>query len=241
MSSRFCLSESILLETDDLLAVNKPAGLLAVPDRWDKTKPNLFSLLQAARPGPYLANVHRLDRNTTGVFLLVKNREAFRALVRQFRERQTRKVYRALVHGDATECTIDLPIGSDHRRPGYSRIDQKHGKPARSTVHVSESFYGYALLEVEIETGRLHQVRVHLQAVGHPLVGDADYGGAPLLLSQLKHRYKAKEDEEERPLLARPALHAGSVTLREPPVTITAPLPKDFGVALKYLRKFAAR
>jgi 23S rRNA pseudouridine955/2504/2580 synthase len=70
-------------------------------------------------------------------------------------------------------------------------------------------------------------------------VGDPAYGGAPLLLSQLKRKYKVKDGEEERPLLARPALHAGSVTFLEPPVTITAPLPKDFTVALKYLRRFA--
>jgi 23S rRNA-/tRNA-specific pseudouridylate synthase len=150
-------------------------------------------------------------------------------------------VYLALVHGDATAQAIDLPIGPDPRRLGHSRLDHRHGQPARSTIRVRESFYGYTLLEVEIETGRLHQVRVHLQAIGHPLVGDAAYGGGPLLLSKLKRDYKAKDDEAERPLLARPALHAGSLTLADPPVTITAPLPKDFAVTLKHLRKFAAR
>jgi RluA family pseudouridine synthase len=239
MSSRFCVSNAVLLETDILLAVLKPAGLLCVPDRWDKTKQNLIGLLQAERPGQYLANVHRLDRDTTGVFLLAKTRDAFRDLVRQFRDRQTRKLYVALVHGAARGQVIDLPIGPSSRLPGHSRIDHRHGKPARSTVRVLEHFYGYTLLEVEIETGRLHQVRVHLQGIGHPLVGDVAYGGGPLLLSQIKRKYKAKEGEEERPLLARPALHAASLTLADPPVTITAPLHKDLEVALKYLRKFA--
>lgn len=229
----------VLYEDAGLLALNKPAGLLAVPDRWDKAKDNLMGLLQAARPGHYLANVHRLDRQTTGVFLVAKSRDAFRSLTRQLRERQTRKLYVALVHGDATGQVIDLPIGPHPKLVGRSRVDHKNGKPARSTVRVLEHFHGYTLIEVEIETGRQHQVRVHCHAVGHPLVGDADYGGGPLLLSQLKRKYKPKDGEVERPLISRPALHAGSVTLADPPVTITASLPKDFEVSLKYLRRFA--
>lgn len=232
---------AVIYEDADLVALDKPAGLLSVPDRWDKAKPNLFAMLQAARPGQYLANVHRLDRDTTGVFLLAKSRDAFRRVVRQLRERQTRKIYLALAHGDAQPQVIDLPIGPDHRRVGHSRIAPKHGQPARSIVRVRELFHGCRLLEVEIESGRLHQVRVHLQAAGHPLVGDADYGGRPLLLSQLKRGYKAKPGEPERPLLNRPALHAESLTLPEPPLTITAPLPKDLEVALKYLRRFNAK
>jgi RluA family pseudouridine synthase len=232
----------VLFEDADLLAVNKPAGMLSVPDRWDKTKENLVALLQAERPGQYLANVHRLDRNTTGTFLLAKNTEAFRRIVRQLRERSTRKLYLALVHGDFTEQerVVDLPIGPHPKHPGLVRIDERAGKPARSFVRLKERFRGFAFIEVEIESGRQHQVRVHCQAVGHPLVGDADYGGHPLLLSQIKRKYKAKEGEEERPLMGRPALHAASLTLASPPLTITAPLPKDFNVALKYLRMFAA-
>ncbi len=230
-----------LYEDAALLAVNKPAGLLAVPDRWDKAKDNLVALLQAERPGQHLANVHRLDKNTSGVFLLAKNADAFRRLARQFRQRQTRKLYLALVHGDINgrERVIDQPIAPDRKRPGFSRIDSR-GKSACSLLRVREQFRGFALVEVEIESGRHHQVRVHCQQIGHPLVGDPDYGGKPLLLSQLKRGYKMKPGEPERPLMARPALHAASVVLVEPSVTITAPLPKDFEVALKYLRKFAA-
>ncbi len=226
----------ILFEDADLLAVDKPAGLLSVSDRWDKEKENLVAMLQAERPGQYLTNVHRLDRNTTGVFLLAKNEEAFRRVTLQFRE-----LYLALVLGDVTEQerVIDLPIGPHPRLRGFSRIDEKNGKPARSIVRVKERFRGYALVEVEIESGRQHQVRVHCQHIGHPLVGDADYGGRPLLLSQIKRKYRLKEGREERPLMGRPALHAASLTLPTPPVTITSPLPKDFTVSLKYLRMFA--
>jgi len=237
----FKIRSEILFEDADLLAVNKPAGLLSVPDRWDKEKENLVEMLQTARPGQQIANVHRLDRNTTGVFLLAKTEEAFRRVTLQFREHQTRKLYLALVHGDIAEQerVIDLPIGPHPKMVGISRIDEKHGKPARSIVRVKERFRGYTLIEVEIESGRQHQVRVHCQHIGHPLVGDADYGGRPLLLSQIKRKYRLKEGREERPLMDRPALHAASLTLPVPPVTITAPLPKDLTVALKYLRMFA--
>lgn len=234
----------ILHEDDDLLALDKPAGLLAVPDRFDKTRPNIMSLLEAARPGEWLANVHRLDFNTSGVFVVVKRQEAFRELARQFRERETKKQYIAVAQRIPPESpmTIDLPIGPHPKFRGLARIDHGRGQEARTVVEIQEKFRGYSLLKVNIETGRMHQVRVHLQAIGCPLIGDADYGGGPLLLSQIKKKYKAKEDESERPLLDRPALHAEQLTFAQPAtcaaITIVAPWPKDLTLAVKYLRKF---
>ncbi|MCX7887421.1 MAG: pseudouridine synthase [Verrucomicrobiae bacterium] len=114
------------------------------------------------------------------------------------------------------------------------------GKPARSHLRLLQRFRGYSWLEIETETGRLHQVRVHCQAAGFPLVGDTDYGGSPLFLRQLKRHYKTKPTDPERPLIARPALHAAQLTLAEPAMTFTAPLPKDLRIALKYLQRFAA-
>ena len=235
---------AILHEDDDLLALDKPAGLLAVPDRFDKNRPNIMSLLEAARPGEWLANVHRLDFNTSGVFVVVKRQPAFRELARQFRERETKKQYVAVAHRIPPESpmTIDLPIGQHPKVRGLARIDHGRGQEARTVVEIQEKFRGYSLLKVIIETGRMHQVRVHLQAIGCPLIGDADYGGAPLLLSQIKKKYKPKEDEPERPLLDRPALHAEQLTFAQPttgaPLTIVAPWPKDLTLAVKYLRKF---
>jgi len=250
----------ILYEDGDVLALNKPAGLLAVPDRFNKTRPDLMSLLQAARPAEFLANVHRLDFNTSGVFVVARNGETFRNLVRQFRDHTTRKTYVAIVRGRPAESPlpIDLPIGRHPKIPGLARIDPARGSSARSIVSIREKFRGFALVEVVIETGRMHQIRVHLQAIGCPLVGDTDYGGEPLLLSQLKRGYKPKGDETERPLLDRPALHAVQLTLTHPvvgracpdsytgvpsrgePLTITASWPKELTVAVKYLRRFAS-
>lgn len=247
-----CLSRAwsaveVLHEDDDLLAVNKPVGLIVVPDRWDKEKDNLVDLLQSSRPGEYLANVHRLDKNTSGVLLLAKNKPALVKLVRQFSDRTTHKTYVALIHGAPLDdtTTIDLPIAPHLKRAGLSRIDRKAGKPAMTIARVAERFLYHTLLTIELHTGRLHQVRVHLQAIGCPLVGDADYGGAPLLLSQIKPKYKAKDGEAERPLLDRPALHAEQLTVHQPttgnPVTIRAPWPHDLVVALKYLRRFSGQ
>jgi 23S rRNA pseudouridine1911/1915/1917 synthase len=235
---------AILHEDDDVLALDKPAGLLAVPDRFDKTRPNIMLLLEAARPGQWLANVHRLDFNTSGVFVVVKRQEAFRELARQFRDRETKKQYVAVAQRIPPESpmTIDLPIGPHPKVRGLARIDHGRGQEARTVVEIQEKFRGYSLLKVNIITGRMHQVRVHLQAIGCPLIGDVDYGGGPLLLSQIKKKYKPKEDEPERPLLDRPALHAEQLTFAQPstgaPITIVAPWPKDLTLAVKYLRKF---
>jgi 23S rRNA pseudouridine1911/1915/1917 synthase len=215
-SARDSVPYEVIFEDGSLLVVNKPAGLLAVPDSHDKTKPNLFARLQSGRG--WLANVHRLDINTTGVFVCAKSPEAFR----QFQARVAGKFYVALVQGAPEPLVIER------------RID---GKDARTITRVREQFRGYALLDVEIQTGRTHQIRIHLQAAGTPIVGDQDYGGAPLLLSQIKRNYKSKATE--KPLLARPALHAERLELESPPQTFVAPWPKDLTVAVKYLRKYA--
>ena len=245
----------ILHEDADLLALNKPAGLLAVPDRWDRDAEHLVGLLEAAiargddwvrqNDIRYLANAHRLDKFTSGVMLLAKTREALTHVVRQFRDRQSQKSYVALVHGCPSQETveIDLPLAPHPRWPGRMMVNEKHGKPCRTVVHIQERFRQHTVLRVELHTGRLHQIRVHLQAISCPLVGDAVYGGGPLLLSQIKPTYKKKPGHEERPLMGRPALHAERLVVAQPTtgedVTITAPWAKDLTVSVKYLRMFA--
>lgn len=244
----------VLVEDPDLLALNKPAGLLIAPDRWDKSRENLMGLLHAGiqlrKPWAvshgfdYLANVHRLDAGTSGVVLLARNKPTLVALARQFHDQHPRKRYVALVAGRLPEETmqVNLPLAPSLVKPGLSVVDRGRGKAALTRFTVLETFKHTQLVQAEPATGRLHQIRVHLKAVGCPLVADHDYGtGFPLLLSELKRGYKMKP-EGERPLMARPALHAARLEIKHPtsgePLVIEAPLPKDFTVALKYLRKF---
>lgn len=246
----------VVYEDEDILAVNKPAGLLIAPDRWDKTRENLMGLLHAGielqRPWArqrslrYLANVHRLDAGTSGIVLLARHKSALVNLARQFHDQHPRKTYLALILGalPQPEMEVDLPLAPSLVRPGLSVVDRGRGKAARTRFTLVEAYKKYSLIKAEPATGRLHQIRIHLKEIGCPLVADPDYGtGHPLLLSQLKRDYRMKP-EGEHPLMARPALHAERLELLHPstglPLMIEATWPKDLTISVKYLRKFAS-
>lgn len=235
----------VLYEDDLLVAFDKPSGLLSAPDRWDKDETHLVRLAQE-RFGPETFNVHRLDFETTGVILFAKTRDALTATARQFSEGKAVKRYLAITRGspEKEEMLVDRPISTDPARPGRMRMSHRYGRPAVTRLHLLTRWRGYSLVEAFPQTGRTHQVRVHLSAVGSPVVADPFYGdGQPLLLSKLKAKYKFKEGREERPLVSRVALHAESLEI-DHPVTgarlkISAPLPKDLEVGIRYLRRFA--
>jgi RluA family pseudouridine synthase len=245
----------VLYEDAHLLALNKPAGLLTSPDRYDADRPNLMKLLHAgiatgrpwavARGLNYLSNAHRLDFETSGVLILAKDRTSLVSLADQFGGVKPEKTYVALVQGSPTEAefTVDLKLKPDERRPGRMRW-AKDGKKSLTRFKVLEDFKGVALVECHPETGRTHQIRVHLQASGYPIYADRLYGeGKRLMLSRFKRDYRPRPDGEERPLTPTLALHAWKLVVRHPvsgePVAMTAPWPKDLEVALKYLRKYS--
>jgi RluA family pseudouridine synthase len=245
----------VLFEDEYLLALDKPAGLLTSPDRYDRQRPNLMKLLHAAIAGGkpwarerglnYLMNAHRLDCETSGVILLAKSKLALVTLANLFGSEKPLKRYAALVQGTPTDDKFEVDAGlAPHPvKTGLMRVDPKNGKRSRTVFQVLEKFSGWTLLRCEPFTGRTHQIRVHLCHAGLPVVGDELYGGKPLWLSRLKRDYRLKRGREERPLISRVALHAEQLTLPHPvtggTLTITAPWPKNFRVAVKYLRQFA--
>jgi 23S rRNA-/tRNA-specific pseudouridylate synthase len=141
---------------------------------------------------------------------------------------------------------VDAKLAPHPLNPGLMRVDSRTGKKSKTQFEVLETFprQSYTLLKCRLLTSRTHQIHVHLRHVSLPLVGDNLYGGKPLWLSRLKPNFRLKPGHEERPLLARAALHAEELGLPHPvtgaTVTITAPWPKDLKVAVKYLRQYAA-
>jgi 23S rRNA-/tRNA-specific pseudouridylate synthase len=251
----------ILYQDDLLVAFDKPSGLSVATDRWAKGRPTMMAEIRRLL-GRQVANVHHLDPEASGVVLCAKTKPALDFLTGQFQGKTAEKKYLALAvvlasgePGGAiafqrgpggelpAEFAIDLALGADTAHPGRTRIARKRdGKPSLTEFRVLERFGRFAWLECRPLTGRRHQVRVHLAAAGAPVLNDAFYGDPEirLMLSDLKRSYKGRE--AERPLLGRLALHASEVTFRHPSsgrsLTVSAPLPKEFNVALKYLRKF---
>lgn len=237
----------VLYSDDALLVIDKPAGMLSIPDRYDPDAPVVAAALRAEW-GKLLV-VHRIDKDTSGVLVYARNAEAHRVLNLAFGTRAVKKRYRALVRGlpewDETEC--ELPLLADGDRLHRTIIDARRGKTARTVFEIVERFEargpfaGATLVEARPETGRTHQIRAHLAALGFPCLCDPLYGdGQPLLLSKLKRRWKGDEFEE-RPLLSRAALHALSMEFVHPAsgttLRVEAPLPKDMRATIAQLGK----
>ena len=235
------LSELIIFEDDDLIALNKPSGLLSIPDREGKDI-SLKSLLQDKYENVF--TVHRLDKDTSGLIVFAKNEITHRHLSIQFEERQTEKIYAGLVLGSPAnqKGSIDLPIAENMVTRGTMIINRR-GKQSLTDYEVQENFGSYSWMQFRIHTGRTHQIRVHMKDMGHPIVCDALYGdGKPLLLSSLKSKFKLSKSElEERPILNRLALHAFKLSFTKPngeKVELQADLHKDLKATLQQLSKW---
>ena len=216
----------ILFEDEDLLVLNKPAGMVVHPGAGRTTGTLVHALLAHCETLPGIGGVerpgivHRLDRDTSGVLVVAKTDVAHQSLSRQFKSRQVRKTYLALVHGDVRREAgrIEAAIGRrehDRKRMGV-RADG--GREARTTYRVLRRLPGMTLLELGLETGRTHQIRVHLAHIGHPVIGDQAYGG---------RRERRHEGAPGRQLL-----HAWRLGFHHPRtgawLEFTAPIPEDF-------------
>ena len=252
---------TIVYEDDDLAVVDKPAGMMvhagsggAEHNRGTLVNALLFhfggeagelsSVGGALRPGI----VHRLDKQTSGLIVVAKNDVTHRALGEMFSERQLRKTYVALVHGEVTgeEGTIQLPISRDLMRRIRMTTKRAGGRSAVSHWKVLERLTGpygkFTLLEVRIETGRTHQIRVHMQAIGHPVVGDFLYGAPHRIrrVDGVKKGSTAADGEDESLALERNFLHAAALEFGHPrtgeTLSLEAELPEELGVLLEQLR-----
>jgi 23S rRNA pseudouridine1911/1915/1917 synthase len=218
----------IVHEDEWLAVVEKPAGLVVHPARGHRgaTLVDVLGELLGGGADPERPGiVHRLDRDTSGLMLVARGDEAHRRLAAMIRAREVRREYMALVEGRprSRAGTIDAPLGRDHRAPERRAVGGRGGREARTHFRVVELLPADALLEVRLETGPTHQVRVHLAAIGHPVAGDPQYGHAG------------------RHGLTRQFLHAARLGLRHPftgeELELESGLPGDLAAALERARQ----
>lgn len=230
----------LLYKDEYLLAVNKPSGILSAPDRYD---PNaIIAQHELSMEYGQLWPVHRLDKDSSGVMLFARDSETHRLLSMAFEEQRIDKTYHAIVSGRPvwTETSCDLSLSPDGDRMHRTIIDGS-GKPSRTDFLVLGCHSRMAILEARPRTGRTHQIRVHLTALGYPILCDPLYGdGKAVYLSAFKKKWKG-DAYTERPLISRTALHAVSLSFDHPhngeKIVIEAPYPKDFKAMLRQLEK----
>lgn len=223
---------------EDFIIVNKAAGVPTVADRHGKVENYLLKWLHQQFKEVF--PIHRLDTNTSGLICFARTEDEQRRLSKIFEERSVVKKYYALVLGcpKIERGTIDAPI---------LRLENKNqviispkGKQAISSYRIKETFKGFALLDIRLQTGRTHQVRVHLQHIGHPLLVDPTYGGQDMFfLSSIKKNFRGHRSLE-RPLLERTPLHAYFLSFanrRGMEVHFESELPKDISAVINQLRK----
>lgn len=242
----------ILQDDPHWVAVNKPAGLATIPGRAESTSlieelSRQLKLPWTGADDPRLRIVHRLDKDTTGVLLLAKDLPTQRHFSHQFQNNLVKKEYLALVHGRPAKSDglIDAAIAPDNRGTGKMTL-HRHGKPARTAWNLEETFRSYSLIRCFPQTGKTHQIRLHMRLLGCPLAIDPLYSPTPagqptgLFLSTFMRHYRPSNKDIERPLIDRLTLHAQRLNFTDPQgveTSILAPLPKDFRAALNQLRR----
>ena len=216
----------VIWSDDNILAVNKPTGLLTIPDGYHPELPCAINLLQKTQGQLWV--VHRLDKETSGVLLFARNARTHKYLNEQFQSRQVLKIYRAFIVGcpNWERQEINLPLKVDGDRKHRTRVDPINGKPALTEITVITRFPGYSFVEVRPHTGYTHQIRSHLSASGFPIVADSLYD---------------RNSSMHEHILSRLGLHAFQISFllsdSTTPMVFIAPYPDEFQDALSRLGK----
>ena len=234
------LSQRIIFENDDFIAIDKPSGMLSIPDR-EQTEKSLKEFLIDRYKTIFV--VHRLDKDTSGLILFAKNETTHKFLCKIFEDRNVEKFYLGLVIGSPAEKTgiMDFPIAEHNMVKGLMAV-HRSGKESQTGYEVLEANQHYSLVSFQLFTGRTHQIRVHTKEIGHPLACDILYGdGKQIFLSAVKKNYKlSKQEDEERALVNRLALHSYKLNFVDEHGTkleLCAEAPKEFKVLMKQLNK----
>ena len=243
----------IVYEDDDIIVVDKASGIAVIADHWDDSLERLDELvgdllrkrtatgMQTVQEKPIYV-VHRVDRDTSGLVAFAKTAEMHKILSSAFEARLVKKRYIAVINGRPTwtETSCDLPLRMDGDREHRTIVDRGHGKPALTEFKVLGICGNLAVLEAFPHTGRTHQIRAHLSALGHSIVCDPLYGDKkPLMLSSFKRSWRG-DPFEERPILSRLGLHANSLSFDLPDLKqrdFFAPLAKDMAALISQMEK----
>ncbi len=246
----------VVHESPGLLALDKPSHLLVLPEKQRAELPVLTKLLQKGvqdqvkwaqeRKLEFIDLIYPLDFEASGTLLYATDKTIHETLRNAFGSRQIRFQFTTLVHGipAADEFEVDLRLAPHPTKRWLVRVSRKKGKPCQTQCRVVERFRDFTLLSCETDSLRPHQIPVHLQQHGTPVVGDAIYQGDLLFLSQLKRKYRSKSRSPEKPLIDRSAVHLSGIRLSaddsKPAIEVSTPLAHDLEVALKFLRRFGS-
>ena len=228
-----------IFENENFIAINKPSGLLSIPDRKQSGISLKDMLIQQYGE---IFTVHRLDKETSGVIVFAKDEQTHKQLSELFEGRDVEKYYVGLVHGKMIneQGSVDAPV-TEHPVKKGKMITNKKGKPSLTDYEVLENFRLFSWIKFRLHTGRTHQIRVHMQHIGHSIVCDELYGSdEPVYLSSLKRNYHlSKKEESERPILSRLALHSLQLKfdLNGGHYEFESEIPKDLKAMLQQLRK----
>lgn len=236
------LDYSVIYSDEHMVVLNKRSGILIAADRYNPDAPRL-DLLAEEEFGKLYA-VHRIDKDTSGLIIYARNPEAQKNLSMQFEQRKVHKTYHALVYGHPLweDLHVDLGLEPDGDARHRTVVNKKFGKPSVTDFHLAGTCGPYSWIICHPKTGRTHQIRVHLAANNLSIVCDPLYSGnqKPVRLSEIKKKWNGDEDAE-RPLLNRLALHAYQIEITHPASgetkTFTAPYPRDMEAVRKQLSK----